>query len=243
MNKVMGVVLIILFFTSCKKDPVPVEEAAFVSFINTVAGLSQQPSIFIDTAFQFRIPYRATYRNLKITPGPHMISIRDSSRIKTFVSFAAGEFIDQTTSTIIVYDTLHPIDSTVRAIRLSDDLGLPPAGFVKVRFIHAAPLTNPVDVTFLRTNVTPFDSITFPSQKYIGITTNVQSLSAFNDLPLGNYILKIKSAGNQDTIMNTIRLSISNLAGTAGISGITTFYLTGGAQGQPLQVGLFRHYP
>lgn len=218
------------------------EESAFVSVINTVAGI-QPISLFVDTGFQFRLPYRAAYRNLQLTPVPHSVIIKDSGRVNTFLSISALAFFKNTTSTIVVYDTLLRVDLTVRAIRLSDDLTLAPSGSVKVRFIHAAPLTIPVDVTFVRTSVMPYDSVTLSSQPYIGKVNNVETLSAFTIIPIGNYTLKIKSAGTQDTLLNTVKLSVSNLAGSAGISGITTFYLTGGVRGEGLQVGLFRHYP
>lgn len=241
MNRLVVVFAVALFFAGCKKDLTSENEEAFVSFINAVPSVPL--SIYVDTVFAFRIPPGTFTRNLPVTVGQHVVSIRDSGRIKTLLTILSQEFTRNTSSTIVVYDTLNPVDSTVKAIRLSDDLNLAPNGFVKIRFLHAAPRTNPVDVTFLRTSVSPPDSITFSSRTYIGSALNVQALSAFNDLPIGNYTLKIKSAGTQDTILNTIKLSVSNLAGSAGISGISTFYLTGGAQNRPLQVGLFRHYP
>lgn len=242
MKRLAEFLMILVIFSACKKEDVINEDASFVSVINTVAG--EEPlSLSVDTGFRFRLPYRASYRNLPITPGSHIISIEDSGRTKTFLTLSPQEYIPNTSSTIVLYETLHPVDSTVRGIRLSDDLTLAPNGFVKVRFIHAAPLLVPVDVTFLRTNQTPMDSFTLSSQRFIGTVMNMEALSAFNNIPLGNYTLKVKSAGTQDTLLNTVRLSVSNLAGAGGITGITTFYLSGGVRGEALQVGSFRHYP
>ncbi len=241
MNKVSGILIICVMLLGCKKEDLLTKETGFISVINAVPGAPL--AVFIDTAFQVRIPYRAASRNLQLIPGPHIISITDSVRLKTYLALSSIDFAKDETSTLIVYDTLHPVDSTVKAIRLTDDLTLAPPGFVKVRFIHAAPQLAPVDVTFLRTGVTTVDSLTFSMQTFIGNSPNIPALSAFNTIPIGAYTLKVKAAGTQDTVMNTLKLSVSNLAGVAGISGITTFYLTGNAQGQPLEINRFRHYP
>jgi len=241
--KLIAIILTLFILMGCKKESTTLEEEAFVSFINTVPGILQPLSVIIDTNFIERITYRASLRNIQLTPGAVRVSILDSARTKTFLNLTAQEFTNNTSTTIIIYDTLKLIDSTVKAIRLSDDLTLAPSGFVKVRFIHAAPSTSRVDVTFLRTSVTPFDSLTVAMQSYIGNAPDIVALSTFQNIPLGAYTVKIKAAGTQDTLMNTTKLTVANLAGFAGISGISTMYLTGGVQNQPLQVGLFRHYP
>jgi len=241
MNKLIGISIIVLIAFSCKKEEVFEDEIGFVSVVNAVPN--SPLAVYIDTAFQVSIPNRASTRNLQVSPGSHNISVRDSARIKTLLALPSQEFVNGKSTTIIAYDTLHPIDSTIKVIRLTDDLTLAPSGFVKVRFIHAAPRTPSVDITFLRTSVTPPDSLTFPMQSYIGFVPNDPALSAFNIIPIGDYTLKIKMAGTQDTIMNTTKLSVANLAGFAGISGITTLYLGGGAQSQPLSIGSLRHYP
>lgn len=241
MNKFFYILMVVVIGLGCEKEEHMADEVSFVSVVN--AAPDPTIALYIDSLFHLRISYRASTRNIQLSPGSHILSLRDSARTKTFLALPPYEFANGETSTIVVYDSLHPVDSTVKAIRLSDDLTLAPPGFVKVRFIHAALRTGPVDVTFLRTSVTPFDSLTFPQQRYIGSAPNFAALSAFNSIPMGAYTLKIKAAGTQDTIMNTLKLSVSNLAGVAGISGITTFYLTGGVQMYPLEVGLFRHYP
>lgn len=241
MTKLLLILSYIAIVSGCKKEEIINVDESFVSVIN--ASPKTNLAIFVDTMLQVRVPFRSSIRNISFNTGSHIISFTDSAVRKTFLAMPAQEFIKDETSTNVVYDTLHPVDSTVRAIRLSDDLSLPPAGFVKVRFIHAAPLTLPVDVTFLRTSVTPVDSITFAQQIFIGNAQSASSISAFSNIPIGAYTMKVKATGTQDTIMNTLKLSISNLAGVAGISGITTFYLTGNAQGEPLRVNLFRHYP
>ena len=240
--KLTAILLLIVFLYGCKKEITVSGDAAYVSFMNAVAGV-QPLSVYIDTAFIVRVPYQTSYRNVQLNLRLGFVSIRDSARSKILLNMPVQEFENNTSSTIIIFDTLRAIDSTVKAIRLSDDLTLAPNGFVKVRFINAAPLMSPVDVTFVRTSITPFDSLTFSSQSYIGNGANVQSLSAFNNIPIGAYTLKIKKAGTQDTIMNTVKLTVSNLAGVAGISGISTFYLTGGVRGKRLEVGSLRHYP
>ncbi|MEO6582921.1 MAG: DUF4397 domain-containing protein [Ferruginibacter sp.] len=241
MSRLITILLMLSFLPGCKKEVVADDDISFISFINTVPGVGTI-SVYFDTTYQFRVPYQGSYRNGQLSEGPHIISIKDSAKVKTFANLPFQDFFAGKSSTIIAYDTLHPLDSTIKAIRLTDDLTLAPSGYVKVRFIHAA-FTPSVDITFLRTNTTPADSLTFSMQSYVGLSPNDPILSAFKNIPIGTYSLKIKRAGTQETIMNNTMLSVSNLAGVAGISGISTIYFSGGAQGKPLSIGLLRHYP
>jgi hypothetical protein len=91
------------------------------------------------------------------------------------------------------------------------------------------------------------DSITITGRSYIGSNptqAQIDELSKFNiTIPLGfagTYTIKVKAAGTQNVLANS---GLVALATSAINQSIVTVYFTGGAQGQALGIGTFRHYP
>jgi hypothetical protein len=85
--------------------------------------------------------------------GSRKINLRSNSLILPvdYVTLPGENFADNTTSTFITYDVLTTPTSTLKSVRLSDDLTTPKQGFIKVRYL---PLANGVassDITLLRT--------------------------------------------------------------------------------------------
>ncbi|HCY89400.1 MAG TPA: hypothetical protein DHV17_03980 [Chitinophagaceae bacterium] len=115
-----------------------------------------------------------------------------------------------------------------------------------MRFLPLAKFAPAVDVTLVRTSVTPADSITFFNMGYIGenpTQAELDALSSFRSMPIGNYALRMKLAGTQTLIAAPLSLSAATLTGTGGSTGISSLYIAGTAKEQPLSVGIQRHYP
>jgi hypothetical protein len=247
MNKLLGFILISCVLISCGKDNTFSNDFSSAAFINAApATAASIPSlnVYIDTFLQTSVAYGGTTGYLSLNPGTRKLQLKNSANLVTYVDLGSEGFSTNTASTYVVYDTISVANPTLRVMRLSDTLTLPPAGFIKVRFLHLAPRTGPLDVTFVRTTVVPNDSITFSNLTYAGATPNVQALSTFTSIPLGAYTIKLKNAGTQTVIgTSTTIASLANLAGAAGLTGINTIYLTGGAAGAGLAFSRMRHYP
>lgn len=172
---------------------------------------------------------------LLASPGTRNVQVRSSldSAIKFFETTETFEINKGVT--YLIYDTLSAADSTLKTVRLTDDLTPPDEGFVHFRFINAAIASNPVDVTFVR--AFPNDSITLFNKAYIGDSPDATALSPFSGkLPLGIYTIKLKDAGTQIVLAEaTIPLS--------PYSSLYTFYATGTAAGLPLSIGAVKQYP
>jgi len=176
---------------------------------------------------QAYVPVLAGTRNIKVSV--------DSGRTNVFnadIPFEANK-----SYTAIVYDTLSSARNTLLVVRLEDNLTVPATGQVHARYIHAAPRGGNWDVTFLRTSVTPNDSITLTNRSYLGATPNVSTLSAFTPFPTGTYTMKIKAAGTQNVVTS---VSLGTNFGTSGR--IFTITSLGTAQSQSLSTSLLRHY-
>ncbi len=125
------------------------------------------------------------------------------------------------------------LNSKLKVLQLTDDLTLPASGMAHVRFLHLAPATAPVDVTFTRGT----DSVTMSGMSYAGTTTtpNVATLAKFTPIPAGTYTIKVKSPGTQTVLAQSAATSL-------GAVKIFTFYVKGGAKSQPLSVSSMTNY-
>ena len=244
MKKIAGLVLIsiVTFGFGCGKTNVFSYNFASVGFVNASPG-SPTMQIFVDT-FQrspAAIAYRGTSGYLVADPGTRRIQVRSSADLKTnFVDLASESFTSNTASTYFIYDAQALPSVALKAVRLTDVLTVPAARTTKFRFLNLAVTQAPMDVTFLRTSVTPNDSVTVSNQAYIGATPNVSALSPFSGtLPAGNYTIKLKTAGTQ-TVLTSATIAATSM--NSNFSSIFTFFATGTAGGQPLSIGSVRHY-
>ena len=243
MKKFIGFLLVSAVIIGCGKVEEYSHDFGSVAVINASPG-SPSMLLFVDT---FRktpsaIAYRGSSGYISVAPGTRNIELRSSVDLVTdFVSAGSETFTANTASTYIVYDTQTVASKVLKTIRLSDDLTPPAAGIVKFRFLNLGVNSVPLDVTFLRTSVTPNDSVTITNQAYIGGNPNAEALSPFSyTMPTGAYTIKLKNAGTQ-TIRTSATLSAASTNHPYG--SIYTFYATGTAAGQGYGIGAFRHYP
>jgi hypothetical protein len=184
---------------------------------------------------------------LPVPAGTHKFDIRRVTYENTNTSNYVASFnytVDKAKAySFWVYDTTTSSTAAARVLRLKDDLTLPAANMAKVRFLHLAPKTGPVDITFVRTSgTTPYDSVTISNVSFVGATPNEDALAAFTPIPRARYDVKIKTAGTQWPLLATSTGQI--IAGGANITEgrIRTYYFTGGAKGRALALRSFTHY-
>ncbi len=174
------------------------------------------------------MPVLAGTRNIKVST--------DSG--KTSVVNADLEFATNSASTIVVYDTIATSGTAaLRSVRLNDDLTVPSGTNVHVRFLHLALLAPAVDITLVRTSVSPVDSVTLTNRTYLGANPNAIALSAFAPIPGGTaYTVRVKLAGTQ-----TVVLAVNLAASTLASGRIVTLSAIGTARGASLGVLAARH--
>jgi hypothetical protein len=246
MKKIVGILLSATVFASCGKTidyaQPDYSAAAFINaspsgpiFNVLVDGVSQTSTSLI---------YRSNTAYLNLTPGARSIALRSNNPALPvdYVALGSETFESNKAATFIAYDTLQTPTSKLKVVRLSDDLTTIVDGVLKVRFVNVAVNSVPMDVTLLRTTVTPNDSVTITNQAYIGSTpaaAAVATVSQFRQIPGGNYTIKLKATGTQTV------LTSATIATTVGgiYKGNFTLYATGTAQGQPLAIGTLRQLP
>ncbi len=216
--------------------------AVFINASPSVTNANPRPgiNIFVDTVVKSGsvIAYRGSTGYLGIEPGSRKLELRtNTTPAAVLYSAAAENFEVNKASSFIIYDTLSTANTALKVIRLSDDLTLPTAGNIKVRFLHLANNAPAVDLTLVRTSVTPNDSITLTNKSYIGATPTISALEPFASIPQGAYTLKVKLAGTQ-TVALTASLSALNTT-----NGIFTLFAAGTTQGQALTANAVRHNP
>jgi hypothetical protein len=215
------------------------------AFINAAPG-NTTFNVLVDGISQTAtaLVFKGTSPYLNVSPGQRNIVIRNTNPAQVVDYKTLTEsFVTNTASTFVVYDTLATVTSALRTVRLNDDLSAPATGFVKFRFLPLAIFSPEVDVTYLRTSVTPNDSVTVSNLAYIGNNPSAATLSKiekFITLPGGSYTIKQKLTGTQ-TLYSTPVTFNPTVAGA--FKGIYTFYTNGTAQGQPLGVNVFRNFP
>lgn len=247
--------------TGCMKEVDEVEvgnDFASIAVINaspTATTGSLNSNAFVDGTIQTTgaVTYAGNSGYLSVRPGNRAVEFRagtvDSARLVTLPgeSFESGR-----SYTYVLYDTV-PASQTgaarrVRSFRLTDDLNLSgkQGNAAYVRILHLAPSASAVDVTFLRTNVTPSDSVTVRNLTYVGASptqAQLDGLAAFNTvLPLGfngAYTMRVKVAGTQ----NVVATATANLTTQTINQSFVTVFVTGGVQSRAVSVGVFRHYP
>ena len=250
MNKIKYCIGIICFglLASCGKENVFSNDFGTVQFVNASSSTPTGGiNVFVDTMRQTAsgLAYRGTSGYLSVRPGDRNIQLKSNNTASTQFFQSTESFPTNQAYTYFIYDTLATGSNNLKVLRLRDTLTVPPIGSLRVRFVNLALNSGPVDITFLRTGVTPADSVTVSSVNYVGAnptTSDLSMLSGFRTIPLGAYTVKIKNAGTQ-TVRASANFSLSQLSGTGNQTGIVTIYAAGTTQGQPLTLNLIRHYP
>lgn len=253
MNKILVALAIIVVLNSCGKT-IDYTEAKFSATMFINASPSNPVfNILVDGVNQTNtaLVYRASSLYLNIRPGVRKVNVQSNNiALPTdFAVFNAEQFDENKAATIVVYDTLLTPTGTLRTIRLTDDLTPAPDGFIKVRYLPLADRAPLSDITFLRTTVTPNDSVTITNQSFIGFTptaASITTLSTFVQIPAGNYIIKQKAAGTQTVLAITPTPSAAGsfITSIGGIfKGAFTVYSVGNVRGLPLAISFTRNNP
>lgn len=246
----------ILTLVSCTKErllELPVDGFSSVNVVNVAPGAGRAASptvatmslrLFVDTTSYSAVlggfRYNTPSGYLSAIEGTRKVEFRDTlgTSARVLASINSHNFVQGMSQTFFVYDTLSAANSTstLKVLRLNDNLNLPAVNSANVRFLHLAPLASNVDVTFLRTSVTPNDSVTITNRSYVGNTSTPDeaALSNFTTIPAGTYSIRLKAAGTQNVVSTT--------AATITSTGIFTYWATGTARSMPLTVGSFRNF-
>lgn len=141
--------------------------------------------------------------------------------------------------TFISYDSLSS-SNMVKSVIVRDDLTVPHVDSAKVRFWLLAPLfpsasIHVADVTYLRTSVTPNDSITLPNRTYPGANPAAPNLENFTTIPSGTYSIRFKQAGTQTLITQATGVAI-------GRRKIISHSIIGGVNSRALSIGSITHF-
>jgi hypothetical protein len=252
MKKIIGFLALGAVLASCGKENTFTTDFGSVNIINAApvvstafAPLLPTFTLFVDTSIRANtaLTYRGATGYQAVTPGVRNLSLRLAGNTNRVLWTANNQQINNGQGyTYLIYDTL-PIPvtatSTYRGVQLVDDLNLPATGQAKVRFAHLAINAPAVDVTLLRTSVTPNDSVTISNRSYLGAAPTLATIAqtaTFSAIPAGTYSLRVKAAGTQT-------LALAPATVTIGNQNIFTFYAAGTAQGQALTANAFRHYP
>lgn len=249
MKKIFGLALAsIVVGTSCEKAfEQPDDFSSFaVIHASPVATTAPTDTLHVFVGTERYTNAGATYLNtttyLPVLAGTHEINIRRKNvatsdlYVASFTeTLARGDIFSY-----FVYDTTTSATAQAKVLRLKDDLTLPATGFSHVRALHLAPNGPAVDITLLRTSVTPNDSVTITNKTFIGATPNASALTAFTPVPRGVYTAKLKLAGTQ-TVALAVAVDMSRGADVTQ-GGIFTIYACGTAKGQPLSVRSIRHF-
>lgn len=250
MKKIFGLALAtVALATSCKDK---FEQPKNYSSFAVIHASPDLPSPNSDTLHVFvedqrytssaGVVYLASSSYLPVLSGSHTINIRRKGDAASalYVAPFTSDFAPGGIYSYFVYDTTTSATAQAKVLKLRDTLTLPPNTNSKVRFLHLAPNGPAVDVTLLRTSVTPNDSVTLSNRTYVGATPNETTLAGFTQVPRGNYTAKIKLAGTQ-TVVATVAANMTNGTNVTE-GGIFTIYASGTAKGRPLAGRLIRHY-
>jgi hypothetical protein len=233
-------------FISCgKENPAPPTYSSVLLVNAAVTSVSAPASsLYVDDSLYASsssgvVLYNSNTGYLGVVPGSHVLKIKQEvlppAQPLTIGTDAATSFGANEAYTLVAYDSLSTSNS-IKLFKVKDDLTVPDVNSAKVRVWQLAPnFPSPVDVTYLRTSITPNDSVTITNRAFPGANPVVADLQAFTTIPSGTYTLKFKSAGTQ-----TVVVSLSGLV--AGRRKIYSHYLTGTAQGRPLAFGQVVHF-
>lgn len=255
MKKIFGIVLATAFIaTSCKEEFKQPASLASFAVIHASPVSATAPTdtlhVFIEDG---RLTPAPGILYLANSVGPYLSTFSGSKTVNIrrkadpasdlYVTPFTHDFEAGGTGiySFFVYDTTTSATGQAKVLRLKDDLTLPATTDAKVRFLHLAPNAPAVDVTLLRTSVTPNDSVTITNKSYVGATPDAVALAAFQSVPKGVYSVKFKLAGTQTLALPAFAADMSRGTDiTQG--GIFSIFASGTAKGRPLVGRLLRHY-
>ena len=241
MKKIIGFCIAVVMLYACGKENTFSTNFGSAAVVHASPGTASF-AVFDDTVRKTggTVAYLASSGYLGFTAEPgRKIRLTADLTGTTVLGSRTSDFEQGRPSTYFAYDTIPTSGGTVKFLRLTDDLSLPASGRVKVRFAHLAVNAPAVDVTLLRTSVTPNDSVTLTNRSFVGANPSSEVITqaqTFGEIPLGTYSVRVKLAGTQ-----TLARTPQTVQLTA-INGIYSLYATGTARGQMLTAGVFRNF-
>lgn len=187
-----GAVLLsaVFLFAACKKDDGPKQDAKLM-LVNAVPGDTASYDFYFNDAKlnsqPVAFPSNSSY--LSLAPGDYTIKVAANNTINPVVSAGYGVAPGGNYS-VYVYDTLQ--SGKLKVFALEDDLSAPPAGKIKLRFLHLSPVG-------IAVNIQANDSTLFSNRSYADVVGN-QSKAAFVTLDAGTYAFKAKLAGSDPSV-------------------------------------------
>ncbi len=238
----------IIVFASCDKGFEQVGSFSSFAVIHASPVASASPTdtihVFLDNGMYSSagITYLGNSGYLSVASGTKTVNLRRKAMATSdvYITPFSHNFEPSKIYSFFAYDTTTSATSAAKVLRLTDDLTLPAAGMAHVRALHLAPNGPAVDITLLRTSVTPNDSVTISNRSYVGAQPNEAALSVFTPIPRGTYTAKVKLAGTQ-TVAASATVTLSP-GPDVGLGRIVTIFVTGTAKNRPLAIGTFRHY-
>lgn len=240
----LSIFAISAMFVSCAKDAPPFEQLGSAVFIHASPGTGAvQVTRDTITSAPFTLSsfaYGANSTYLGVPVGSRRFRVWQASAPSTFIVDRTDNFNLNDIYTYVLYDTINPTTNRAPILRLRDDLTPPATGRVHVRFLHLARNAPAVDVTLVRTSVTPNDSVTLTNRSFIGESPNAEALQPFASIPGGLYVARLKVPGTQNVITSfTVGTTASP---TLAAQRIVTLFATGTTRGTALALGNARHY-
>ena len=243
-NCLLLIISVIAITVGCGKENPAAPKYSSVLYVNASPAIITAPthSVLIDDSLltgSLVLGYISTSGYLGLLPGTHTVKVRqDLTPFNTISANGPSLFEVNKAYTVVGYDSLST-SNTIRTMKLNDDLGVPDVNSAKMRFWQLAPnypstTANTVDVTFLRTSITPNDSVTLFNKTFPGATPVTANFETFTTIPSGSYTVKFKQPATQ-TVITTTALTVNRRK-------IYSLYLTGTAGGRGLGLGLVTHF-
>ncbi len=237
----------LLFFSCGKENPTPPHygsvlyyNAATTKLTDPVMSFFANDTIISNGFVQFgqNTGYMGILPSsdvsLEVKQEPASVGAAAVSVTEQVVSVAANEAY-----TFISYDSLSTTN-TVKSVLVKDNLIVPHIDSAKVRFWLLAPAfpsasVHVADVTYLRTSVTPNDSVTLINRTYPGAVPSAPNLEDFTTIPAGTYTIKFKQAGTQNLITQATGVAIARKR-------IVSHSIIGGVNGRALAIGSVTYF-
>jgi len=190
LNAGMLLFAVSVVLVACKKDDRPGADAN-VMLVNAVPGdTASYDFYFNDVKLNSQSVSFPSYSNyLPLQPKDYTIKVAANNTINPVVS--AGYSVSSGRNySVYVYDTLQ--SGKLKVFALEDDLSAPPAGKVKLRFLHLSPVGIPV-------NILADDSTYFSNRSYADVVGN-EPKAGFVTMDAGTYTFQAKLAGSDSSV-------------------------------------------
>lgn len=236
----------LLFFSCGKENPTPPQYGS-VLFYNAATTKLTDPvmSFFANDSIISNgfVQYGTSTGYMGILPGEVSLELKqDPGTVLPNAPTVAEQTVTMNANdayTFISYDSLST-SNTVKSVLLKDDLTVPHVDSAKVRFWLLAPAfpsasVHSADVTYVRTSVTPNDSVTLSNRTYPGANPAAPNLQDFTTIPSGTYTIKFKQVGTQTVITQATGVAVARRR-------IISHSIIGGVNGRSLAIGSVTYF-